>query len=77
MACKCRTDLIYHVDEGLGLVPTTNAADDVRLVPIREDSIYQGGEIRLTKCTSDQKSKGWSVKVGRDELGSNQRSVQD
>ena len=49
---KCGTCLIYHIDEGLCLVPE-EAADRVTFVLGRLD---QGGEFMRSECTSDQTS---------------------
>jgi len=57
MTTGCRTYLVYRVDKGLGVIPTTKAADNVTHVPAREDRINQEGELTWTERPSDQKSK--------------------
>jgi len=62
------TCLVYHVDKGLGVVPTADATDKIAPILTRKDSINQEGEFTPTEHASDQKSEGWSV-------GTNDQSI--
>ena len=53
MTNKCRTCLVNHIYEGLGFVPTVKATYDVPLIPTREGSIDQEGELRWIERASD------------------------
>ena len=52
MMRKCGTCLIYHIDEGLCLVPE-EAADRVTFVLAREGCLDQGGEFMWSERASD------------------------
>ena len=57
-----KTCLIYHVNEGLCVVPE-EATDRVALILTREDHFDQGGDFMQSECGSDQTSAGWNVEV--------------
>ena len=75
MTRKWRTYLIYHIYEGLGVVLTVKATDNITLVPAREGGIDQEGECVKIKRASDQSSKSWGVEVETDGPGSSQHLV--
>jgi len=62
MMSACRTCLIYHVNEGLDVVPK-EAADRIARILTREDLLNQGREFMWRKRASDQTFTGWSVEV--------------
>ena len=49
---ECRTCLIYHIDNGLSVVPK-EATDRVILTLAREDCFDQEGELVRSECASD------------------------
>ena len=59
---KCRTRLIYHINKGLGVVPT-EAADNIIPILTREDSLDQEGEFIRVEHVSNQKLQGYRVEV--------------
>ena len=49
--------LVYHIDEGLYVVPN-KATDRVTLILTREDRLNQGGEFVRSESASDQTPAG-------------------
>ena len=57
-----RTHLVYHIDKGLGVVPT-EATDNIMPILTREDSLNQEGELIRIERASNQKPQGCRVEV--------------
>ena len=62
MMSACRTCLVYHIDEGLDVVPK-EAAGRIARILTREDLLNQGREFLWRKRASDQTFTGWSVEI--------------
>jgi len=78
---ECRTYLIYHVDEGLDVVPT-KGTDHITFILAREDCLNQEWELAQDERTLDQAFQGWNVegeKEGpvRDQLMFRTRSADE
>ena len=70
------TCLIQYIDKGLR-VTAGKATNLVIHVLGREGGLNQGGEFIRDELALEQSSKGWTVAVERDGLGSNQCSMPD
>ena len=66
MTSKCGTCLVYHIDEGLRIVPR-EATDGITLIFTRKNRINQGGEFIRGELASDQTATGCGVEVRKEE----------
>jgi len=60
IAGKCRTCLVYHINEGLRVI-SREATDIFTIIFTREDRLDQGGEFMRGKLAFDQTSTGCDV----------------